>query len=98
MGPGDSWKGWIVGMGCSSSYQSSPVRLSIPIELGFHLSNLSLAATVVTNLHGGETSGKSAGGEFPPPVTKNEGVILLICRLYVCLVLMSQAQYHIHTH
>ena len=71
MRPGDSWKGWIVGMGCSSSDQSSPIRLSIPIELGFHLSNLSLAATVVTNLHGGGTFGKAAG-EFPPPVSKRK--------------------------
>ena len=48
MRPGDSWKGWIVGMGCSSSDHLSPIRLSMPIELGFHLSNLFLAATIVT--------------------------------------------------
>jgi len=72
MRPGDSWKGWIVGMGCSSSDHLSPIRLSMPIELGFHLSNLFLAATIVTNLHGGETFGNSAGGEFPPPVTKRK--------------------------
>jgi len=89
---GTRWllEGWIVGMGCSSSDHSSPIRLSMPIELGFHVkpvfsSNNCYKLTWRGNIW------QLCRWRISTTCNqkKNVGVILLICQLCVCLVLKS---------